>query len=110
MAILHRKRTADTRRRPLRLAAGGLVVAVALAVLGRVDPVRAASELRVLPVTATTFAIVGELAQRSADNLANNATFGVIDTDAGLVLVDPGGSRKGAAALCIRGIYSAAQA
>ena len=40
---------------------------------------------------------MGELAQRSPDNLANNATFGVIDTSDGLVLVDPGGSAKGAA-------------
>ncbi|WP_425087846.1 MBL fold metallo-hydrolase [Stappia sp.] len=99
MTIQHQTGTPEPRHRPLRRVAGVLVVAVALAVLGWVDLARAASELRVLPVTATTFAIVGELAQRSPDNLANNATFGVIDTDAGLVLVDPGGSRKGAAAL-----------
>ncbi|SDU01622.1 MBL fold metallo-hydrolase [Stappia sp. ES.058] len=60
---------------------------------------RAEAKLHIVPVTATVTAIVGEAAQRSPDNLANNATFGLIDTDDGLVLVDPGGSRKGAAAL-----------
>jgi glyoxylase-like metal-dependent hydrolase (beta-lactamase superfamily II) len=54
-------------------------------------------ELEVQPVTDGVWALVGELAQRSPDNLANNATFGVIDTSDGLVLVDPGGSAKGAA-------------
>lgn len=54
-------------------------------------------ELEVQPVTDGVWALVGELAQRSPDNLANNATFGVIDTSAGLVLVDPGGSARGAA-------------
>lgn len=54
-------------------------------------------ELEVQPVTDGVWALVGELAQRSPDNLANNATFGVIDTSEGLVLVDPGGSAKGAA-------------
>jgi glyoxylase-like metal-dependent hydrolase (beta-lactamase superfamily II) len=54
-------------------------------------------ELALQPVTDGVWALVGEMAQRSPDNLANNATFGVIDTGAGLVLVDPGGSAKGAA-------------
>jgi glyoxylase-like metal-dependent hydrolase (beta-lactamase superfamily II) len=99
MAIRYRTRTRKPRRWSLRLATGALVFVVAVAVFGRVDAAHAAPELRVLPVTDTTFAIVGELAQRSPDNLANNATFGLIDTDDGLVLVDPGGSRKGAAAL-----------
>jgi len=58
-----------------------------------------AAELQVQAVTAGVWAIVGEKAQRSPDNLANNATFGVIDTADGLVLVDPGGSFKGAAQL-----------
>jgi len=56
-----------------------------------------AAGLQVQPVSAGVWAIVGEQDQRSPDNLGNNATFGVIDTAAGLVLVDPGGSYKGAA-------------
>jgi len=42
---------------------------------------------------------VGEKEQRSPENLANNATFGLIVTTQGAVLVDPGGSWRGAEAL-----------
>ena len=45
------------------------------------------------------YAFVGEKHQRSPTNLANNATFGLIVTADGAVLVDPGGSWKGAEAL-----------
>ncbi len=55
--------------------------------------------LEVQKVTDGVYALVGENAQRSAKNLANNATFGVVVTDDGVVLVDPGGSWKGAAAI-----------
>ena len=62
--------------------------------------------LEVQKVTDGVYALVGENAQRSPKNLANNATFGVIVTDEGVVLVDPGGSWKGAAAIdkAIKGI------
>lgn len=56
----------------------------------------AAGAFEVQRVTDTVFALVGEMVQRSPENLANNATFGVIVTDAGLVLVDPGGTYTGA--------------
>ncbi len=62
----------------------------------RADPVAA---LEVLRVTENVYAIVGELGNRSADNLGNNATFGLIVTPAGAVLVDPGGSYLGAEAI-----------
>jgi len=45
------------------------------------------------------WAIVGEKTQRSPGNLANNATFGMVETEDGAVLIDPGGSWNGAAAL-----------
>lgn len=61
-------------------------------------PLRALA-LEVQPVTDGVWAIVGEMAQRSPENLANNATFGLVVTDAGAVLIDPGGSWKGAEAL-----------
>ena len=48
-------------------------------------------------VTDGVYALVGEMTQRSPANLANNSTHGVIITDEGVVLVDPGGSFKGAA-------------
>lgn len=59
----------------------------------------AAQGLDVQPVTDGVWAIVGPKEQRSAENLANNATFGLVVTDEGAVLIDPGGSWKGAEAL-----------
>jgi glyoxylase-like metal-dependent hydrolase (beta-lactamase superfamily II) len=58
--------------------------------------ITSAAELEVQPVTDGVWALVGEKLQRSPENLANNATFGVIETSDGVVLVDPGGSWKGA--------------
>ena len=58
-----------------------------------------AQTLAVQPVAADVWAIVGETEQRSAANLANNATFGLVVTPEGAVLIDPGGSFKGAMAL-----------
>ncbi len=58
-----------------------------------------AQALQVQPVTEGVWAIVGEQKQRSPENLANNATFGLIETEAGTVLIDPGGSWQGAKAL-----------
>jgi len=55
-----------------------------------------AGPLEVQPVTENVWALVGPMAQRDAENLGNNATFGVIKTTKGVVLVDPGGSWKGA--------------
>jgi glyoxylase-like metal-dependent hydrolase (beta-lactamase superfamily II) len=55
--------------------------------------------LDTVKVTDGVYAFVGEKAQRSPTNLANNATFGLIVTDEGAVLVDPGGSWKGAETL-----------
>lgn len=55
--------------------------------------------LDTLKVADGVYAFVGEKVQRSPKNAANNATFGLIVTDSGAVLVDPGGSWKGAMAL-----------
>ncbi len=60
-----------------------------------------AQTLEVQPVSQNVYAIVGEKAQRSPENLANNATFGLVVTQQGAVLIDPGGSWKGAEALQI---------
>ena len=58
-----------------------------------------AANLEIQPVTAGVWALVGEKQQRSPENLGNNATFGVIETADGVILVDPGGSWKGAEAI-----------
>ena len=55
-----------------------------------------AAPLQVHKVVDGVYALVGELGQRSPENLGNNATFGVIVTSDGVVLVDPGGSFNGA--------------
>ncbi|MEP4037673.1 MBL fold metallo-hydrolase [Pseudophaeobacter sp.] len=62
--------------------------------------------LGVQSVTPGIWAIVGPKEQRNSDNNANNATFGLVETEAGAVLVDPGGSWKGAEALhqLVRGL------
>jgi len=56
-----------------------------------------AADLAVEQVTDNVYAIVGPFEQRNATNFANNATFGFVVTDEGVLLVDPGGSYKGAA-------------
>lgn len=58
-----------------------------------------AADLELQPVTEGVWAIVGETGQRSPGNLGNNATFGLVVTGEGAVLIDPGGSWKGASAL-----------
>ncbi len=50
-------------------------------------------------VTDNVWSIVGPLNNRNKKNLGNNATFGFVVTKAGVVLVDSGGSFKGAKAI-----------
>ena len=52
--------------------------------------------LTVQQVTENVYGIVGPLHDRTASNLGNNATFGFVVTYHGVVLIDPGGSYKGA--------------
>jgi glyoxylase-like metal-dependent hydrolase (beta-lactamase superfamily II) len=53
-------------------------------------------ELELQKVTADVYAIVGELGNRTAKNLGNNATFGFVITSEGVVLIDSGGTYQGA--------------
>ncbi|WP_404379560.1 MBL fold metallo-hydrolase [Caenispirillum salinarum] len=55
-----------------------------------------AAALDVEEVAEGVYALVGPLEQRSPENLGNNATFGAIVTDDGVVLIDSGGSAAGA--------------
>ncbi len=52
--------------------------------------------LAIQKITDNVYALIGELDQRSPENHANNSTHGVIITDQGVILVDPGGSYLGA--------------
>ena len=55
--------------------------------------------LKAQPVTENIYAIVGELGNRTPENQGNNATFGLVVTDAGAVLIDSGGTQGGAEAI-----------
>lgn len=68
----------------------------ALLALVAVSSPALAGGLEVKQVGKNIYAIVGEMGQRSPGNLGNNATFGLVVTDAGAVLVDSGGTYKGA--------------
>jgi glyoxylase-like metal-dependent hydrolase (beta-lactamase superfamily II) len=51
---------------------------------------------KTIKVTDRVYALVGELTQRSKENLGNNMTSGFIIADDGVVVVDSGGSAAGA--------------
>jgi glyoxylase-like metal-dependent hydrolase (beta-lactamase superfamily II) len=53
--------------------------------------------LKVQAVTDGIWSLVGPLEQRNPENLGNNATFGLVVTSDGVVLIDSGGSARGAA-------------
>lgn len=55
-----------------------------------------AEKLALQQVTTNVYALVGELGNRTQTNLGNNATFGFVVTSEGVVLVDSGGTYKGA--------------
>ena len=73
--------------------------AVACGAVALLASAGAAAALDTVAVSDGVWALVGDTGQRSPENLGNNATFGVIVTPEGVVLIDPGGSREGAAAL-----------
>lgn len=82
-----------------------LLAALSLVALVLPLPVLA-DVLKVQQVGPGIWAIEGPADQRDAQNLGNNATFGLIETAEGAVLVDPGGTWAGAAMLhdVVRGL------
>lgn len=56
----------------------------------------ASHALEIEKVTDNVYALVGDMGQRSAQNLGSNATFGVIVTADGVILIDSGATWKGA--------------
>jgi len=61
-----------------------------------IGPSFAGGELVLQQVTDNVYAVVGELGNRSPENLGNNATFGFVVTADGVVLIDSGGTYRGA--------------
>ena len=59
----------------------------------------AESRLQVKEVVKDVYAIIGELGNRTPENYGNNATFGFVITDQGVVLIDSGATQTGAKAL-----------
>ena len=56
----------------------------------------AGSILKTEKLAKNVYALVGPITNRDANNLGNNANFGVIVTNQGVVLIDSGGTYKGA--------------
>lgn len=60
------------------------------------SPASFAADLALQKITDKVYAIVGDLGNRTPDNLGNNATFGFVVTPAGVVLIDSGATYQGA--------------
>lgn len=57
---------------------------------------QAGTVLKTVQLADNIYALVGPTTDRDSRNLGNNANFGVIVTEQGVILIDPGASRKGA--------------
>ncbi|WP_419615182.1 MBL fold metallo-hydrolase, partial [Thiolapillus sp.] len=55
--------------------------------------------LRLQKMSEQVYAVVGPYGGRTPQNLGNNATFGFVVTDEGVVLIDSGGTYQGAEAI-----------
>lgn len=75
----------------------GLLVFLMAGIYGPV--VNAAEVLNLKKVNEHVYAIVGPFGNRTPENLGNNATFGFVVTNEGVVLIDSGGSYLGAEAI-----------
>ncbi len=69
---------------------------LALLLLSVISSIQAFERVK---VDDNVYALVGELTQRSPQNLGLNLTIGFIVTEGGVVLIDSGGSRLGAEAI-----------
>ncbi|MDF1803734.1 MBL fold metallo-hydrolase [Thalassovita sp.] len=57
------------------------------------------ADMLVTQIATDTYALVGPLGNRDPENLGNNSTHGLVVTPEGAILIDAGGSYKGAQAL-----------
>lgn len=67
--------------------------------IGFVGSASAVQPMQLQQVNERVYALVGPYGDRTPENLGNNSTSGVILTDDGVVLIDPGASSKGAEAI-----------
>ena len=65
-------------------------------IFGMSSIAQAAPVLKTEQIAEDVFALVGPTTNRDPQNLGNNANFGVVVTSEGVVLIDPGATRKGA--------------
>lgn len=65
-------------------------------IVGMSSIAQAAPVLKTEQIAEDVFALVGPTTNRDPQNLGNNANFGVVVTSEGVVLIDPGATRKGA--------------
>lgn len=61
-----------------------------------VGAVHAEEVLKTHRLADNVYALIGPLTNRDAENLGNNANFGVVVTEQGVVLIDPGATYQGA--------------
>lgn len=67
-----------------------------IGIFGMSSIAQAAPVLKTEQIAEDVFALVGPTTNRDPQNLGNNANFGVVVTSEGVVLIDPGATRKGA--------------
>ncbi|MEW8254171.1 MAG: MBL fold metallo-hydrolase [Candidatus Thiodiazotropha taylori] len=72
------------------------VIALLFAVVVSSASVQAGPVLKTEKLAENVYALIGPLTNRNPENLGNNANFGVIVTDDGVVLIDSGATDKGA--------------
>ncbi|MEW8321577.1 MAG: MBL fold metallo-hydrolase [Candidatus Thiodiazotropha taylori] len=72
------------------------VIALLFAVVVSSASVQAGPVLKTEKLAENVYALIGPLTNRDSENLGNNANFGVIVTDDGVVLIDSGATDKGA--------------
>ncbi|MCG7870075.1 MAG: MBL fold metallo-hydrolase, partial [Candidatus Thiodiazotropha taylori] len=72
------------------------VIALLFAVVASTASVQAGQVLKTEKLAENVYALIGPLTNRDSENLGNNANFGVIVTDDGVVLIDSGATDKGA--------------
>ncbi|MEW8404227.1 MAG: MBL fold metallo-hydrolase [Candidatus Thiodiazotropha taylori] len=72
------------------------VIALLFAVVVSSASAQAGPVLKTEKLAENVYALIGPLTNRDSENLGNNANFGVVVTDDGVVLIDSGATDKGA--------------